>query len=447
MPPSDIPISCIGVSHATAPLDLLERLSIGADGLPEALTTFGGAPPDGRTRPEVVVLSTCNRTEIYRVTGRIGSAPVPGSSTTVFDDLPPALVSWMEERTGLSSACLAPYFFRFDGWAAAEHLYKVACGLDSLIIGESQVLGQVARAYAVSQSAGFAGAVISTLFQSAIRVGRRARAQTGIGRGLTSVSAAAVRRVEDLLGGLGAARVLVLGAGEMGGLVLRRLRDGGAGHIDVVNRTLERAASAAARWGAVAHSMTDLPELLARCDAFLSATSSPTPLLTAEEVRIAVNARAGRPLVIVDIALPRAVDPAAASIPGVRLLDLGSLRDEQGGEDGSGEIARVQQIIAEELTDLGPRMAELALRPIIGSLWLKADGIRTEVLTWTRARLPQLDDESWSHVENLARALVAKLLHEPATRLRAEAGNGHARQYSEALAHLFDLTEPRGGDE
>ena len=447
MSPSDIPVSCVGVSHATAPLDLLERLSIGADALPEALKTFGGAPSGGRARPEVVVLSTCNRTEIYRVAGPVGSGGAPGSSATVFDELPPGLISWMEERTGLPSARLAPFFFRFDGWAAAEHLYKVACGLDSLIIGESQILGQVARAYAASQSAGFAGAVISTLFQSAIRVGRRARAQTGIGRGPTSVSAAAVRCAEELLGGLGAARVLVLGAGEMGGLVLRRLRDGGAGSIDVVNRTFERAASAAARWGAVAHPMADLPQLLERCDALLSATRSPTPLLTAEDVGKALPARAGKPLVIVDIALPRAIDPAAASLPGVRLFDLGSLRGTQAGEDGGGEIERVRQIITEELSDLGLRMAELALRPVIGSLWLKADGIRAEVLTRTRALLPHLDDESWSHVENLASALVAKLLHEPATRLRAEAGNGHARQYSEALVHLFDLARPRGGEE
>jgi glutamyl-tRNA reductase len=432
------------VSHATAPLDLLERLSITAEHLPRVLLAFGGRPDEARPRAEVVVLSTCNRTEVYRAVPPAGRS---AGSTGVFDGLPGGLVSWLEERAGLAGARLAPFFFRFDGWAAAAHLYKVACGLDSLIVGESQILGQVARAYAAAQEAGRAGAVISTLFQSAIRAGRRARAQTGIGRGPTSVSAAAVRRAEEILGRLADARVLVLGAGEMGRLVLRRLRDGGTGSIGVVNRTFERAASAAARWGATAHPMTDLPGLLESCDALFSATSSPTPLLSAEMVGTAALRRAGRPLLIVDIALPRAIDPAASSLPGVRLLDLESLKDAPGAGATDIEIGRVHRIIAEELAALGPRMAELALRPVIGSLWNKADGIRAEVLARTRARLPQLDEESWSHVENLARALVAKLLHEPATRLRAQAGNGHAEQYSDALIHLFDLTRPEGGRE
>ena len=455
MPLSDIPISCFGVSHATAPLELLERLTVAPDGLPEALqavgrgnaTGYGGRAP-GRARSEVVILSTCNRTEIYRAASPGGAAEAagmpPGTVAAAFDG---ELIAWMEERAGLANARLAPFFFRFDGWAAAEHLYDVACGLDSLIVGESQILGQVARAYSASQAAGFAGPIISTLFQSAIRAGRRARAQTGIGRGPTSVSAAAVRRAEEILGGLGSARVLVLGAGEMGWLVLRRLRDGATGHIDVVNRTFERAASAAARWDAAAHPIADLPRLLTRCDALLSAASSPVPLLSADTIAAAQASREGRPLLIIDIAVPRAIDPAASSIPGVRLLDMGSLGGAQEVQGTRREIERVRRIIEEELAALGLQMAEWALRPVIGSLWLKADGIREEVLTWTRARLPQLDEESWGHVENLASALVAKLLHEPATRLRAEAGNGHARQYSEALIHLFDLARRPGGTE
>ncbi|HUJ73361.1 MAG TPA: glutamyl-tRNA reductase, partial [bacterium] len=255
-PLSDMPITCLGVSHATAPLELLERLSITAQGLPGALEAFKGPLGAGGARAEVVVLSTCNRTEIY-LPGT--SSPGPGG---VFDGLPEELVRWVRDRAGQPNHRLAASFFRFDGWAAAEHLYNVACGLDSLIVGESQILGQVAGAYAASQEAGCAGEVMSTVFQSAIRAGRRARAQTGIGRGPTSVSAAAVQRVEELLGGLGTARVLVLGAGEMGRLVLRRLRDGGTGRIDLVNRTFEHAATAAARWGAVAHPMAELPVLL-----------------------------------------------------------------------------------------------------------------------------------------------------------------------------------------
>ena len=232
------------------------------------------------------------------------------------------------------------------------------------------------------------------------------------------------------------ARVLVLGSGEMGRLTLRSLQELGVANVDVAGRHLDKAARAARRFGAKAHLINSLPCLLENADAVISATSASRPPVTAHMLRSAMRGRGGRPIVLVDIAVPRDVEPEAAQVPGVRLFDLDSLkgRDENSESLRLREVPRVERIIDEELDALSLAMAENSLRPVIGSLWLKASSIRQEVLERTRARVPNMDDASWAHVERLASALVNKLLHDPATRLRAEAGNGHARDYAEALA-------------
>ncbi len=284
---------------------------------------------------------------------------------------------------------------------------------------------------------------MTALFQGAIRAGRRARRETEIARSASSISAAAVRLAEESLGSLADARVLVLGSGEMGRLTLRSLKEREVGNIDVASRQLDKAARAARRYGAKAHLIDNVPCLLESADIVISATSASRPPITADMMRSAMRERSGRPIIVVDIAVPRDVEPEAADIPGVRLFDLDSLkgRDENGESLRLREVPRVERIIEEELDALSLAMAENALRPVIGSLWLKASSIRQEVLDRTRARIPNLDDASWAHVERLASALVNKLLHDPATRLRAEAGNGHAQEYAEALRFLFHLDD------
>ncbi|HUI72353.1 MAG TPA: glutamyl-tRNA reductase [Spirochaetia bacterium] len=408
------PVFCVGLSHHSAPVELLEALSRRAEELPGVLPS----------RPaEVVVLSTCNRFEIF---GSL-SAGVLESTMAFF------------QRAGVLDSV-----HQLVGRDAAHRLYRIVSGLDSMVLGESQIIGQVAAAYAAAQSARRAGPVMTALFQGAIRAGRRARRETEIGKSASSISAAAVRLAEESLGGFTNARVLVLGAGEMGRLTLRSLRERGVANVDVASRQLDKAARAARRFGAKAHLITSVPCLLESTDAVISATSASRPPLTADMLRTAMHERHGRPLVVVDIAVPRDVEPEAAALPGVRLFDLDALkgRDDNGESVRLREVPRVERIIEEELDALSIAMAENSLRPVIGSLWQKASSIRQEVLDHTRARIPQLDDASWTHVENLARALVNKLLHEPATRLRAEAANGHASDYAEALRFLFDLPTP-----
>jgi glutamyl-tRNA reductase len=432
---SDFQFSCIGVSHHHAALDLLEKLSIPADALSLALGHFTPRDGDGRRHCEGVVLSTCNRTEIY-------FSPRGGSSAEgaagIFAGLPDGLVDLLVLRSGLSREELACRLVRADGWAAAEHLFRVVCGLDSLVVGESQVVGQVARAYAHAQAARTAGVVLSTLFQSAIRGGRRARSRAEIGKGASNAGSAAVARAASAAGTLDGARVVVIGTGDIGRLVLQSLRGKPVERVDLVTRSEQRAAEVAARWGGSVHPISRLASLVLDCDVLISATAASQRIVTAEMVRGAMLRRPRRPLVLVDLGVPRTIDPVTSLIPGVQLLDIDSLKDEYQPASRPRDEA-VERMIGEDLAELKVRMLELTLRPVIGGLWKKADAIRGDVLARAREQMPQLDDEAWARVEDLAASIVARLLHDPATRLRAEAGNGHAAAYAAALTDLFRL--------
>lgn len=436
--PLEHALFCIGVSHHGAPLELLERLSVPAEVLPRALVPFTARDSDGKRLCEGVVISTCNRTEVYAARRDFVQ---PSAVSSRFEGLPEGIVEFLCRRSGLRPGELAGRLFRHEGWAAVDHLFRVVCGLDSLVVGESQILGQVARAYAAAQAAGSAGLVLSTLFQEAIRGARRARARIGIGRSASNIGSIAVSRAEDLAGPLTEARVVVIGTGEIGRIVLHSLRERGARRVDIVSRSPERAADAAARWGCAAHLLSGLPALAGACDVLISTTSASLPLVTAELIGGAMKGRAERRLVLIDIAVPRTIDPRARSVDGVVLLDIDSFKEDPESSRHSPETLRAEAMIGGDLAVLKLRMTELSMRPVIGGLWRRAAAIRDEVLQRTRARLPHLDEQSWTQVEGLATSLVARLLHDPAARLRAEAGNGHAAAYAEALRRLFGAPE------
>ena len=436
--PLEHAVFCIGVSHHEAPLELLERLSIPLDMLPLALSSFAERGPDTRRLREGVVLSTCNRTEVYA-----SCIPFerPAAGHPRFAGLPEGIVDFLCQRSGLDRGELAQRLYRHESGDAVEHLFRVVCGLDSLVAGESQIAGQVARAYAASQAAGTAGVVLSTLFQEALRGGRRARARIGIGRSVSNVGSLAVSRAEQLAGPLGQAQVVVVGTGEIGRIVLHALRERGVKRVDIVSRSEARAAEAARRWGCCAHSRAALPALLEACDVCISTTRAAGPLVRLELIDSVMRAREGRGLVLIDIAVPRTIDPAAHSVTGVTLLDIDSFKDDRASAHVSPEMARAEAMIGDDLAVLRLRMKELALRPVIGGLWRRAAAIRGDLLTRMRAKRPDLDARTWTQVEDLASSLVARLLHDPATRLRAEAGNGHAAAYAEALRQLFGVAE------
>lgn len=455
MPTDQFDAVCISLSYQNVRVELLERLSVPDEGLPDVLREI--ARRLSQQRSELVLLSTCNRIELY------------GTEHALRE----LATEYFAQRSGMSTAFIDSSLRLYSGREAAKHLFRVACGLESLVVGESQILGQVESAYAAAQLTGTAGPGMAALFQTAIRCGKRARNETKIGQRATNISSLAVHLAEGYAGDLSQARVLVVGSGEMGRLAIRALHDRGARTIDLVNRRFDHAAEVARRWGAKAHLFHDLPCLLASADVVLSSTSAPEPIITAAMVREAMEDRPGRPLVLVDIAVPRDVDPDARTVPGVHLFDVDDLKALDPTRDGATRCAsavihplgsalpavdpspggttapviypfgsalpEVDRIIEEELVEAGAKNAEIALRPVIAELWRRAEEIQREVLDHTRAHLPDLDEQGWRQVENLAQALVNKLLHAPATRLRAEAANGHAVEYAEALRYLFDL--------
>jgi glutamyl-tRNA reductase len=431
---SDSAVFCVGASHGTVPLDVLERLAIPGDAIPGLLRGAAAEMVQRGQRGELVLLSTCNRTEIY---GVLRPSEPDGARPQLLAGIPQALLQALEERSGLTQREIAATMYRHDTGKAEGHLLRVITGQDSLIVGETQVIGQVARAYAAAQHAGTAGPALSLLFESAIRASRKTRPGARYAGGAAS---GAVERAARLAGPLPAARVLVIGTGETGRLLVQSQRQHGAGRVDVVTRSAERAADLSRRWGTVVHTTAGLPALLVSSDVVMCSTSSPVPLVSEAAVRAAVSERPARPLLFVDISVPRTVEKSAGLVPGVTLLDIDSLKIAGPVVDDPAVAA----VITSELEALELRMAEMALRPVIGGMWRKADTFRAEVLERTRARVPELDDKAWEHIENLASALVAKILHDPATRLRAEAGNGHAREYADALRHLFALPDRQG---
>lgn len=418
---------CIGLSHHTAPLALRERLALDAERQGFLLARCGcgdGPTEDGLS--ELAVLSTCNRTEIYAAAERPDAA---------------LLEHILAEASGLPRERFAASLYRRTALDAAGHLLRVAAGLDSLVPGESQILGQVADAHVQALRHGSSGPLLSRLFQTALRAGKRARSETGIARRPASVSSAAVAVAAEVVPDLAAARVLVVGAGEMAELAVEALRKRGAASITVLNRTPARARALAARWQAQAQPLERLAQLLPQADVLVCSTGAPHLLLGRPTLAAALAGRAGRPLVILDIAVPRDVDPAAADLPGVRLVDLDHLqaRAAGGGRERLRAVPQVEAIVEQELACFAAWLDGLSLRPLVAALHRKAEGIRQRELERSLRRLPQLSSAERARVERLSRALVRKLLREPTLRLLHDAPAAEALHYAEIARQLFGL--------
>ena len=415
----------VGLNHRTVPLDVLERMTVSDARLPKALADLTAQEHVS----EAVVLSTCMRTEIY----------------VVADKFHPAMFEVREflGRLGFTAPeDFADHLYSYYEDTAVRHLFRVACGLDSAVLGESEVLGQVRDAWERARAEGAAGPVLSTLFRHAVEVGKRARTDTAIGRGTTSVSQAAVAMAAARLGSLEGCRLLVLGAGDMGeGMAVALAGSKGVAEVLVANRTWARAAALAERVGGRAVELTGLAAALADVDVMLTSTGASSVLLEVGDLAPVMERRAGRPLLIVDVAVPRDVDPAVASLPGVTLLDMDDLRvfAEQGLEGRRREIAKVDEIIDDEVSRYTATSTARELAPLIVSLRERAEDLRGSEVQRFRKQLAGLTDEQREAVDALTRGLVQKLLHEPTVRLKDAAGSVKGDRLAEALRALFDL--------
>jgi glutamyl-tRNA reductase len=426
-----VSVVVIGLNHRTTPLDLLERMTIADAALPKALHDLVSRGDVS----EAIVLSTCNRTEVYAVAERFHGA---------YQDIR----DFLAEVAFLAPEDFSDHLYTHYDAPAVAHLFAVASGLDSAVLGESEILGQVKVAWDRAREEGAAGPGLNLLFRHALEAGKRARTETAIARNITSVSQAAVALAADRLGGLDGRRVLVLGAGEMGESMVLGLAKAGVADIAVANRTWDRAVELADRVGGRAVRLLDVPAAVADIDLLLSSTGAASPLLELDDVREIVAARAGAPLLIVDIAVPRDVDPAVGSLDGVTLLDMDDLRAfaDTGAEARRREVGAVQQLLDEELERYLEATTAREVAPMIVALRDRAEGVRKAELDRFRTRLGDLDDAQLEAIEGITRGIIGKLLHEPSIALKNAAGSPRGDRLVSSLRELFALEdEAQGG--
>lgn len=417
-------VVAIGLNHRSVPLELLERTTIDAERLPKVLADLVARPH----LSEAVVLSTCNRTEIYVLAEKFH-----GAYGDVRDTL--AEVAFLAPEEFIDHL-----YVHYDA-DAVRHLFSVAAGLDSAVLGESEILGQVKSAWDLAQREGTAGASTNLLFRHAVETGKRARTETTISHHTTSISQAAVAMAVDELGHLDGRRVVVLGAGEMGEGMATSLLGAGAGEVVVANRTWDRAVDVADRVGGRPVRLSDLDAVIADADVLLTSTGASSLMVEHADLEAAMAARPDRPLLIVDIAVPRDVDPAAADIDGVTLLDMTDLRRfaEIGLRGRQGEVAAVRRIVEEELARFVDTRSAREAAPLISELRSRGEEIRRVELERYRSRLEHLDERDRETVEALTRGVLAKLLHEPTIRLKDAAGTPRGDRLADAMRDLFDL--------
>jgi glutamyl-tRNA reductase len=413
----------IGCNHRTAPLDVLERVAVTADDLPKVLHGVCAGPHVA----EAVILSTCNRTEVYCRAERFHDA---------YAEVRDALAS----AAGMATEDLAEHLYVHFDDEAVRHLFAVAAGLDSVVVGEHEILGQVRAAWQSAMAEGAARTSLNLLFRSAVGAGKRARTETAIGRHTASVSQVAVEAANERVG-LDGREVLVLGAGEVGAGVLRALARFPGSRVVVANRTLARAAELGAPLGAEAVALDEVPARLAAADVVLAATGAPGVLLTAEQVAAALVTRAQRPLLLLDVARPHDIDPATADLDGVDLIDLDDLQAlaNRGLERRLAEVSRVQALLDDEHRRYRAATSAQAVSPLIGSMHRWAEAVRRGELDRFDARLDRLGPDERELVTQVTAAVVAKLLHEPTVRLKGAAGTPRGDRLADAVQELFDL--------
>lgn len=415
----------VGLNHRTVPVGLLERIAVAPEALPKALRSLSGA----EHLAEVALLSTCNRTEVYAL-------------ATQFHPAMQEVRDFLADSSGVDPDEFSDLLYTYHDDAAVAHLFGVASGLDSMIIGEGEILGQVREAWSAAEQEGTSGPFLSRVFRHAVEVGKRARTETAIGRHAVSVSSAAVALATTRLGSLDDRRVLVLGAGSMGEGMALALAGAGVEEIVVANRTAGKAEELAARVGGRAVALDEIPDSLVACDVLLASTGAQDLLMERSTIEGVMRARAGRALLVVDIGVPRNVDPGAGEVFGVTLLDIDDLRafGEQSLAQRRQEIGHVREIIADELDRDRVERSAREVAPIVTALRAQVDDVRELELERHRAKLDALDPEARDVVEQLTRSIVNKVLHGPTVRVKDAAGTARGELYADALVELFGLT-------
>jgi glutamyl-tRNA reductase len=414
----------IGVNHIGAPLEIRERIAYAA---PEVDLALEALTESSEAR-EAVLLSTCNRTEFYLVEADGDAAPS----------------AWAALSARLGSDASGHGYVRRDR-DAVTHLFRVASGLDSMVLGEAQIHGQVRDAWELCRA--HSGPVLNRLFQTSLLVAGRVRNETSVARGAASVSSAAVQLARQIFGSLAGTRAMVLGAGEMAELALECLGDHGVRTSIVANRTYERAQALAERYGALAMHYDECWSALADVDVLVCSTAAPHPVVQPDHVRPALAKRGDRPLCILDIALPRDVHPAVGTLSNVYLYNLDDLQSVVAAnlERRRAELPTAEELIAGEVAKYWTWLAGLAAVPVLAEMRSRMDALRLREVTDALRHLPNLTADERARIEEFSRSLMNKFLHEPTVRLRAAAANGRGLGVVDTARYLFNL-ESRASD-
>lgn len=416
----------VGLSHKTAPVQLREKLSLYGKSHDEMLHAL----KDAAHLSECAVLSTCNRTEIYALAAE--------------EDSQERILELLASQAGVSPGQLQDHLYTFDGVPAFRHLFRVAAGLDSMVVGEGQILAQVKEALAAAQGAGTSGTILHNLFQNAIAAGKRARTDTEIGRGAVSISFAAVQLARQLFPRLNGRVVLLIGAGETGEATARALlADGASPKVLVCNRTTDRGEALAQQFGGTALPYERMPDALARADIVISSTGAPHPVITLEGMRGVVRARRGRPLFMIDIAVPRDVEAAVGDLEDVYLYNIDDLQEvvERSLAGRQNEVAVVDSLLEEELKRFQSWLRGLEVGPTIQQLQRMADQVIEAEHARVGGRLSHLSQRDRDAVDTLVRGIVNKLLRPPILHLKSAAESGNGYHEVESVRSIFGLGE------
>lgn len=416
-------IVVLGINYHTSPVTLLEKVMIPVPALSEALQVLL-SHSDIR---EVIVLSTCNRTEVYAVTERYHAAHTD-------------ILEFLCETSGLSADEITPHLYsQFDD-DAVVHLFEVAAGIDSAVLGETEIVGQVRDAWDFAMKQGTSRSTLNLLFRYALESGKRARTETGISRSTASVPHAAVEMAEEILGTLSGKRVLVVGAGEMGEGVAGALSRAGTESITVLNRTVSRAEALADKIGARVSDFESLENELATADVVLACTGAGGVIID-HELLARVRQGVSTPILVVDIALPRDVAASVAELPGVTLRDLDNLSDwaQRGVDKRASEVGQVREIIGEEVKRFLLDQTQRQAAPLVAQLREVVESIRTAELDRFETALSAMTPEQRELVESISQGIINKMLHVPSVRLREAAGTPQGERLSAAVRDLFSL--------
>jgi len=415
-----VQIHVAGVNHSTTPVEVRERLAVGTRQLSDALLLLSHYVSQG------LILSTCNRTEVYSVSDS-GSSSQPGN------------ITFLETWSKTADADLSPYLYFYQDEAAVDHLFRVAAGLDSMIIGEFEILGQVKQSLEEAEKANMVEVPLRNLFHQALQVGRLVREKTGISKNALSVSSVAVDLAAKAIGDLGSRKALVIGTGEAGRLVAKALKERGISQITTTSRSYETAAALAIALGGSSVNIGNLGEELCACDIVISCTGAPHFVLDLRTVQDAMQARSGRPLVVIDIAVPRDVEPEVRQVDNLFLYDIDDLihLSNLNRKQRQTEMRRAMGIVKAEMKRFALWWRTTEVRPVISSLVKKAEDIRRAQVDMTLKKLHDLCPEEQENLEAMTKAIVRKILHDPIQHLK---DNAHKRDdYVSLVNELFQL--------